>query len=119
MKIRNGYVSNSSSSSFCVLGITQSALMDKNPQIAEAFDNGDCEDLEEYLGINWRTTDIQVVSGISEYYDEHIVGMSATEMKDDETLLDFKKRVTEWLKNKGLNVDVSDINWHIDGGMDN
>ena len=39
MKIRNGYVSNSSSSSFCVLGITQSALLRKNPKMAEAFEN--------------------------------------------------------------------------------
>ena len=117
MKIRNGYVSNSSSSSFCVLGITQSALLRKNPKMAEAFEN-DETDMEEYLGINWRTDEIEVVSGLDEYYDDRVVGLPAKAMKDDETLLDFKKRVVEFFKNKGLNVDVEDIDWRIDGGHD-
>ena len=119
MKVRKGYVSNSSSSSFCIMGITESSLLEKNPELAEAFDNGEYEDIEECLNIDWRNDEITVENGIAKYYDDRVIGLDVEEMKDDETLLDFKKRVLDFFKSKNLNIDIKDINWYVDGGTNN
>ena len=119
MKIRLGYVSNSSSSSFCIMGITESSLLEKNPKLAEAFDNGEYEDIEECLGINWINDEITVENGIAQYYDDKVIGLDVEKMNDNETLLDFKNRVLNFFKNKNLNIDIEDINWRVDGGMNN
>ena len=101
MKIRTNYVSNSSSSSFCILGI----VVDYNE--VGYVDTDDLDDITSYTGIdNYSEEDL-------------IVGAAPNRMRDDETLLDFKKRILEQLHQLGFkDTKLEDLDWHIDGGMD-
>lgn len=96
MKIRHGFVSNSSSSSFCILGIVISD-----------------EDLAQQLESN---TELYREYGISNYDGQTLIGMGPEKMKNDETLLQFKQRIVDEFKKQNVDVKVEDLDWHIDGG---
>ena len=93
MKIRNGYVSNSSSSSFCVLGIIYDDDFETKGKISS-------------------------YEGIYKYYGYTILGVEPTCMSDDETLLQFKERICEDFKKMGITVIPDELDWFIDGGYD-
>jgi len=103
MKIRQGFVSNSSSSSFCILGIVRGDKNQISEDVAETLDSG--EGLERMYGI-------------SDYYEQQLLGMSPSQMKDDETLLQFKQRIVDEFKKYNVTVSVEDLDWHTDGGYD-
>lgn len=99
MKIRNGFVSNSSSTSFCILGIKRSTL-----------------DTNEGLPFNKLIVEEE---GIYDIEGDSIIGAPPNDMKDDETLLEFKTRiVTEINKIFDTKLNESDLRWYTDGGYD-
>jgi len=53
-------------------------------------------------------------SGIADLYDSRIFGLDVQEMKEDETVSDFRKRVFEMIKYPG--VELENIRWYVDGG---
>ena len=88
MKIRTGFVSNSSSSSFAVYGLN---LRDDDSisAIMKKYDIKDKSDLYEFadMGISKELTSFW------EYESENLVlGLSWEQMREDETLSEFKKR---------------------------
>ena len=102
MKIRNGYVSNSSSSSFCILGIIK----------PDSFSIDDLYKLPRYSFLTYS-------NGIYEYSDEeYIIGAEPREMKDNETLMQFKERICSKFKEYNLDVKPEELKWFIDGGYD-
>ena len=94
MKIRNGFVSNSSSSSFCILGIK---LND------EQQDNV------------FKNKDIHTEYGISNLEGE-FAGFYPYQMNENETLSQFKDRLVEAFKSEGIEIKKTDIEWWEDGG---
>ena len=116
MKTRMGYVSNSSSSSFCIVGVVADSY-----NLAEQFDGYDEEKygdgaydfLEEKCG-----NKLYFEHGLENYSEEQwIVGMSIENMQDDQTLGDFKKAVFDLLKKSGWKGDdPNEVKIHIDGG---
>lgn len=102
MKIRHGFVSNSSSSSFCILGVSINS---------EEYDK-----IEEMRLI--KKTELDYTLGISDY-DGYFAGFYPDKMKEDETLLEFKNRLKAELDKVGINSDIKDMHWYIDGGNDN
>lgn len=103
MKVRHGFVSNSSSSSFCVLGI----VLDDKYNIDE--------DVREQLESN---TDLELVYGVGDYYEQQLMGIGPGGMKEDETLRQFKQRIVDEFQKHNVTVDIKDIDWHVDGGYD-
>lgn len=105
MKLRTGFVSNSSSSSFCILGVIIPSEI-----ITELTEKGsDIYELEE-------KTDLDVAEGLDVYSGEHFIGLTPDAMADDETLLEFKERILKKLKKLNLTVTLKDIQWYADGG---
>ena len=104
MKIRTNYVSNSSSSSFCVLGVV-------------GENDYDYYDDKIYTG-NGKTI-LCIYNGISDYYDSIVIGASPNEMMENETLSEFKERICKDFKEHGIEVKPDELGWIIDGGMDN
>jgi len=94
MKIRVGFVSNSSSSSFCIVGIS-----DKDVDALKI--NSVC-DFDDDL------------DGFVECYEHnHCIGLSITKIDENETFKDFKERVartmTEVLKKEIKSSDLKII----------
>lgn len=109
MKIRSDYVSNSSSSSFMVVGkvFTWDDLvaMAKKHKVKSPYHEGEEEPNYDYWdsyelveALEALFPDLRFNCGIEEFYDEYCVGMNYDDMKPSETRKDFEKRIKEELK---------------------
>jgi hypothetical protein len=101
MKIRQGFVSNSSSSSFCIYGVSEVSIEKiKEIAIKLGFNDKDCDDDFEYTEFLYNKTDF-VFEGINEN-DNYYVGIPWRNIKNNETGAEFKKRVKTGLKKFGI-----------------
>lgn len=102
MKIRTGFVSNSSSSSFCLYGIYTDSLTENKKLIQKLIETEDnintTEEAEEVLAYDWYSAEKILGEIHCIDYDGFYIGESWASIKDDETGAQFKKRVEEKLK---------------------
>lgn len=109
MKIRNGFVSNSSSSSFLIYGTYFNSLSDavKNgtqklrDAIAGQLEDGESveefiEDGDDFNYVVEKATGLGVHSPY--YHGDAYIGVEWDGVRDDETGAQFKKRVDDTLK---------------------
>lgn len=118
MKIRTGFVSNSSSSSFCILGVTSSEIENQidveklfNPNNEENWDD-DWYELSDKFGFD-------VDYGLDYYYEEHCIGLSVSKLDENIPIIEQKKVLAEKLNEKfGTKFEANDIGFMVDGGFE-
>lgn len=138
MKVRLNYVSNSSSSSFCIVGTVATDdefdVDSKNFRAALVADGLDEEQVNSMDAPEIIDTmhcrfyerkrrmllgDISVNHGLENYSsDDVIVGLDIGRMRDNETLGQFKDRAYEQLKKIGFTGNREKISIYVDGGYD-
>jgi len=117
MKIRTGFVSNSSTTSFMLMGVRCDEYdLENNEQFMELVKSSNYydekEDLSENIYSMINTTDLIVECN---YEGTVWIGLSIFSMEDDETLKDFKKRAKYELNRVGIN---SEVEWHLEAWRD-
>jgi len=100
MKLRTGFVSNSSSSSFCILGFVA--------------DNETCRKVD--FASREQRKRVHTERGISNYMDEKLIGIDASQIGNDETPRQVKQELIDVLQSLGVTVKFEDIDWCKDGG---
>jgi hypothetical protein len=96
MKIRTGFVSNSSSSSFCIIGTDNTDLIKKIAEADDVFIDDMLFDRGAYCSKN-----IQYYGDYSPWY----AGIDAEEILNRMTIPEAKKHVSKLLSEK-LNLDI-------------
>lgn len=125
MKIRSDYVSNSSSSSFMLVG--QSFNDEELVKIAKHNKIGgpdvtDYEDWDKYeivdaLEDKFKDLDLDFNYGLENYGEEVCIGMEYADMKQDETRKEFEKRIAGRLEELTGRETVK-VECMVDGGFD-
>ena len=130
MKIRTDYVSNSSSSSFMVVGkaFTLDDLVDiaKHNKLTSEYHkakDGEEEDYEDWDSydiiseLENKFPDLEFNRGLESYYDEYCVGIGYGGMKPDETRKDFEARIAKQLTEM-TGKEITNVSCLVDGGRD-
>ena len=121
MKNRNDFVSNSSSSSFMIVGYSSTIeeLQERLKQLGIEFDEDDC-----YLGdlcdaaIEGTKADLSHEEDIGDDPYNCYFGLNYTDMKKDETRKEFEARILKEVQKIFPDATDKDIQYECQGGYD-
>ena len=100
MKIRKGFVSNSSTSSFLIYGLyLEDEEINKYFGIKSTVDR-DEDDEDTYEAVEKLAEELNMEMHYPEGYDGYYIGRTLQECGDDQTMGDFKKKIRKEFNNK-------------------
>ena len=117
MKFRTGYVSNSSSTSFCLFGkfFTKESLFEVLlTQVERDENNNDKWEMRDCLEDKLYDLkgDVEFLVGSED--ENTIVGIAPMKMKEQETLAEFKARATESINEAlGTSLTTENFSWEL------
>lgn len=118
MKVRTGFVSNSSSSSFCILGVTSGDIAEQI-DIEKLFNPNDENDWDEEWYDRANNFGFDVDRGIENYYEDYCIGVDIDKLDQTIPIIEQKKELAEKLNEKfGTVFTENDIGFMVDGGHD-
>ena len=130
MKIRIDYVSNSSSSSFMVVGkaftLDDLVAMAKHNKLTSEYHeakDGEEEDYEDWDSydiidrLGDKFPDLDFNRGLENYYEDYCIGMGYNAMKENETRKDFEERIARRLSEM-TGTEITKVSCLVDGGRD-
>jgi hypothetical protein len=118
MKIRTGFVSNSSSSSFCILGVTSGDIA-QQIDVVKFFNSNDEEDFDDDWYERSEELGFDIHSGIDTYYEDYCLGTSIENIDEHVSIIIQKKLLADKLNEKfGTKFEINDIRFMVDGGHD-
>ena len=109
MKVRQGFVSNSSSSSFCLFGLCDDEIkgLDRDELEEIMYSYGD--DKKTFLGVR---------RGIESYHGKIVIGIDPYKIDCAKTLNQVKDEVIAEVNRLGATADKEDVGFMWDGGYD-
>lgn len=118
MKLKLGFVSNSSSTSFCMLGITLSIINERLRKLGLSEIESDYDEIQDKINID-DNIKLDFDRGISDYYGDYIIGQNPESLDEDLTILRHKKNIADKInKTFGTDFTGKDVGFHTDGGYE-
>lgn len=112
MKIRNGFVSNSSSSSFCILG---TVVNEDEWFTSEQLEETDIDGLIEE-GLSSKENSLTMEYGIDEYYEQYLVGRPVESLDVNKTIASLKEEIATEIQQVYNLTEKPKVEFCTDGG---
>lgn len=113
MKTRLGFVSNSSSSSFCILGAK--FWREELEKVLSLEDPDNAYANYEYVKKLANKHGLEFASGLEKWGDDsYFIGLTPYQLNEDISINENRKIIKNKLEEVGLHVD--EIDWYVDAG---
>ena len=123
MKIRQGFVSNSSSSSFVLLGKAWDSSEEFLKDIGKTILDDDGNEVDDertlYRSVELILNDTILTSKEGQDEERCYVGISPNNLKEDRTISQIKEDIAQALTQLGATSESTQIDWHSECWMDN